>query len=126
MTDINTLALVGRLTGDAEIKRTGSDSAFLVFSIAVNRRVKKGEEWADEASFFDVQYFSKGAERMAEWLTKGKTIALRGELRQHRWEQDGQNRQRVLVVAQDVELLGGPKGSEDTPKGGPAFDGIPF
>ena len=129
MVDINTLALVGRLTKDAELKYTGSDSSFLVFGIAVKRRVKKGDSWEDETSFFDVQFFGKSAENMSKWLTKGKRIALRGELRQNRWEQDGQTHSRVLVVAQDLELLGDAKGgseaAQEAPKG-PGFDGIPF
>ena len=129
MLDINTLALVGRLTKDAELK--GSENPYLVFGIAVNRRVKKGESWEDEASFFDVQFFGKSAENMAKWLTKGKRIALKGELRQNRWEQDGKTHSRVFIVAQDLELLGDAKGgseaAQEAPKG-PGFndDGIPF
>ncbi len=113
--DVNHVVLVGRLTRDAELRYTNSGLAISKFSIAVNRRKRSGEQWEDEASFFDITYFGKAAEAVNQYLGKGKQIAVDGELRQNRWEQDGQARSKVEVVANNVQLLGGSGGG---PSGG--------
>lgn len=108
MRDINIVVLVGRLTRDAELKYTNSGQSICRFSVAVNRNRKQGEQWVDEASFFDVDYWGKGGEAVNQYLTKGKQVAIEGELRQDRWEQDGQSRSKVIVNATNVQLLGSP------------------
>lgn len=109
MADVNHVILIGRCTRDATIKFTSGGMAIGSFSIAVNRRTKKGEQWVEEASFFDVSLFGKSAEGLAQYLTKGKQVAVEGELRQDRWEQDGQPRSKVTIAANNVQLLGGDK-----------------
>jgi single-strand DNA-binding protein len=106
MRDINIVVLVGRLTRDAELKYTNSGQSICRFSVAVNRNRKQGDQWVDEASFFDVDYWGKGGEAVNQYLTKGKQVAIEGELRQDRWEQDGQSRSKVIVNATNVQLLG--------------------
>jgi single-strand DNA-binding protein len=76
------------------------------FSLAVNRSVKQGDEWKDEASFFDIDYWGKAAEAVNRYLVKGQQVGVEGELRQDRWEQDGQPRQKIVINAQNVRLLG--------------------
>lgn len=105
--DINHVVLVGRLTRDAELKYTPSGSAVASMSVAINKRRKNGEQWVDEAHFFDVVLWGKSAEGLAPYLTKGKQIGVDGELRQNRWQQDGQNRSKVEIVANSLQLLGG-------------------
>ena len=107
MADVNHVIIIGRLTKDILLKFTGGGMAIGSFSIAVNRRTKKGEQWVEEASFFDVSLFGKSAEGLSQYLTKGKQVAVEGELRQDRWEQDGQNRSKVYISASNVQLLGG-------------------
>ncbi|OHD12807.1 MAG: single-stranded DNA-binding protein [Spirochaetes bacterium GWB1_48_6] len=104
--DINQVVLIGRLTRDAELKYTAGGMAIGKMSIAVNRRTKKAEQWVDEASFFDVSLFGKQAESLNQYLVKGTQIAIQGELRQDRWEQDGQKRSSVNIAANDIQLLG--------------------
>jgi single-strand DNA-binding protein len=118
MRDVNIVVLVGRLTRDAELKYTNSGQAICRFSVAVNRSRKQGEQWVDEASFFDVDYWGKGGEAVNQYLVKGKQVAVEGELRQDRWEQDGQNRSKVLIAASNVQLLGSSgSGSGSSPAG---------
>lgn len=105
--DLNTVTIIGRLTRDAELKYTAGGLAISRFSIAVNRRKKDGDNWVDEASFFDVTLFGKSAETLNQYLVKGKQIAIKGELHQERWEQDGQSRSKVGIIADSVQLLGG-------------------
>ena len=112
MANLNHVILIGRLTRDSELKYTNSGMAVAKLSIAVNRRKRSGEQWTEEANFFDITVFGKTAENLSQYLVKGKEIAVEGELRQSRWEQDGQPRSRVEVVANNIQLLGGPKGNE--------------
>lgn len=110
MASINSVVLVGNLTRDAEIKYTNSGTAIVKFSLAINRRKKVGESWQDEANFFDINMMGKSAESVHKFLTKGKQVAVQGELRQERWEQDGQSRSKVTVFAFSLQLLGGGSG----------------
>lgn len=107
MTDINNVTLIGRATRDAELKYTTAGTAVLNFSLAVNESRKQGDQWVEEVNFFDVILFGKMAETLKQYLTKGKQVAINGRLQQQRWEQDGQPRSKVVVIANAVQLLGG-------------------
>lgn len=106
--DMNMVALIGRLTRDAEMRFTNGGMAIASFSIAVNKRKKNGDQWEDEAHYFDCTLFGKAAESIEGWLKKGKQVAVQGELRQSRWEQDGQSKSKVEIVANSVQLLASP------------------
>lgn len=108
--DVNMVVLVGRLTRDPEMRYTNTGTALCRVSLAVNRRKRSGDSWSDEVSYFDVSIWGKQAESLNNYLSKGKQIAVQGELRQNRWEQDGQKRSRVEVVANTIQLLGDPSG----------------
>jgi single-strand DNA-binding protein len=110
MADLNHVALIGRLTRDAELKYTSGGQAVCKFSVAVNRRRKNGDQWEDEANFFDIVLWGRQGEALNQYLVKGKMVGLAGELRQDRWQQDGQNRSRVEIVANTIQLLGGGSG----------------
>ena len=108
MADVNRVIEIGHLTRDEELKYTPGGMAIGNISIAVNRRVKKGQEWVDESNYFDVVIFGKQAESLQRFLTKGKQIAVDGFLKQDRWQdQNGANRSRISIVANDIQLLGG-------------------
>ncbi len=116
MADINHVTLIGRLTREAELKYTSGGMAIANLSLAVNRRVKKGEQWTEEVSFFEIVLFGKTAEGLKPYLLKGKQIAVEGELKQERWEKDGQSRSKVVINASNVQLLGG--NEKQTQQGG--------
>ena len=111
MADLNHVVLIGRLTRDAELKYTPGGQAVCKFSIAVNRRRKNGDQWEDEANFFDIVLWGKQGESLNQYLVKGKMVGVDGELRQDRWQQDGQNRSKVEIVATYLQLLGGGPGT---------------
>ncbi len=111
MADLNHVMLIGRLTRDAELKYTQNGFAISNFSIAVNRRRKNGDQWVDEVSYFEINLFGKSAESLKQYLLKGKQVGIDGELRQDRWEQDGQSRSKIVINANNVQLLGGNTGS---------------
>lgn len=109
MSDINRTILVGRLTRDAELKYTNSGLAICTFSIAVNRRVKQGDQWTDEGNFFDITLFGKLGEAIVQYLTKGQQVAVEAHLQQDRWEdkETGKNRTKISIIADNLQLLGG-------------------
>lgn len=107
MADMNKWLGIGRLTRDAELKYTTGGTAVCKFAIAVNAKKKQGDQWIDEASFFDCVLYGKQGEAINQYMTKGKQIAVEGRLHQNRWEQDGQSRSKVEINADNVQLLGG-------------------
>ena len=133
MADVNHVVLIGRLTRDVgsderSFAYTANGQARANVSIAINRRVKQGEQWVDEANFFDITIWGKQAESLRPYLTKGKQIAVEGSLRQDRWEKDGQKFNRVSIVANNVQLLGGKSdGGQQQQSGGytPRFSQAP-
>ena len=129
MTDINSVVLVGRITKDVgsderSFSYVGNGTAKAVVNIAVNRGVKKGDKWEDEASFFDVVIWGKTAENLKPRLTKGTQITVSGYLKQDRWEKDGQKQSRIQVVADMVEIPNVSKKEAD--KVAEAFGGEAF
>jgi len=118
MADINRVVLVGRLTRDAELKYTATGQAVCKFSVAVNRRRKNGDQWEEEASYFDVVVWGRSGESLNQYLLKGKAVGIDGELRQDRWQQDGQNRSKVEIVASNIQLLSGGGGGQGGSGGG--------
>lgn len=129
MTDINHVVLVGRLTRDLDVSDprsfgyVGNGQARANVSVAVNRSVKKNEQWTDEANYFDVVIWGKTAENLKPYLTKGKQIAVDGFLKQDRWEKDGKTFSRVVIHANSVQLLSNGKadGAQNSNGGAPRF-----
>ena len=112
MTDLNHVIEIGRLTRDISERDFGyttGGTARLNLNIAVNRSVKKNGAWTDSVSFFDVTVWGKTAENIKAYLHKGKQIAVDGYLDQQRWEKDGVKYSKVVIIADNVQLLGGNK-----------------
>jgi single-strand DNA-binding protein len=114
MTDVNSVILIGRLTRDMETIYLTTGTMIGNVSLAVNRSVKKGDEWKDEVSYFDITIWGKQAEGLQKYLVKGKQIGIEGELIQERWEKDGQQHSRVKITAHKVQLLSDPRNSGTT------------
>ena len=133
MADINRVTLVGRLVRDADVKVTQGGMQITKFGLAINRRRKQGDQWIDEASFFDVVIFGRMGEAVSRYLTKGKQVGVDGELVQNRWEQDGQTRSKVEIFCNNIQLLGGrgdgggsPGSGSGASSGGSRSGGEPF
>jgi single-strand DNA-binding protein len=86
--------------------------AICEFSLAINNRRKQGDDWVDEANFFDVTVFGRQGEAIQRYLTKGKQVGIDGRLKQDRWQdkETGQNRSKINIIADNVMLLGGGEG----------------
>ena len=108
MTDVNSVVLVGNVVREPDLKYMQNGTAIAVVSIAVNRAKKNPDgTWGDEASFFDVTLFGKTAENLKQYLVKCQKIAVQGSLKQDRWQdQQGNNKSKVGVIADNVQLVG--------------------
>lgn len=103
---INSATISGNLTKDAELRTAASGMAVLKFRVAVNERVKEGEEWKDKAYFFSATMFGKRAEAIAPYMLKGTKVAISGKLRIDEWEQrDGSKRTDVGIIVDDVDIM---------------------
>jgi single-strand DNA-binding protein len=114
MASFNHVLLVGNLTRDVELKYLQSGTAVADIGMAVNDRVKRGDEWVDEATFVDVTLFGKTAEVAGEYLGKGASVLISGRLKLDQWEKDGQKRSKLKVIGDKLQMLGGkPKNEYD-------------
>lgn len=117
--DLNSVNLVGRLTRDAELKSLTSTTV-CTFSLAVNRNTKLQDgSWGSEVSFFDVELYGRLGEAIHSYLRKGKQVAVEGRLQQNRWEQEGQKKSRILIIANNLQLLGASDDQSRYPPGKP-------
>jgi len=107
---INQVILMGRLTRDPELRTTPSGKNVCSFSLAVDRAF--GQD--DSADFFDITAWDKLGELVNQYLSKGRRCLVQGRLSYRSWEQDGQKRSKVEVIATDVTFLDGPAGDSDT------------
>jgi single-strand DNA-binding protein len=110
MASLNQVTLIGNLTRDVEIRQIGNGTSVAEIGLAVNYRVKKGDEWVEEPCFVDVTVWGKTAEYASEYLSKGSSVSVEGRLKLDSWEQDdGQKRSKLKVVAERLQGLGAPK-----------------
>ena len=107
MASFNHVILMGNLTRDVELRKTPQGTSVTDISLAVNDRVKSGEQWVDEVSFFDITLWGRLAEVAKEYLVKGNPVLISGKLKQESWEKDGQKRSKVKVIASELKLIGG-------------------
>ena len=144
MVSINRVVLVGNLTKDPELRHTPSGTAVCNLRLAVNtRRKDETGQWTDKPNYFDITVWGNQGERCAQYLAKGRPVAVDGRLEWREWETpEGSKRQAVEVVADSVQFLGSrgegdgsgggyiPATASTTPAGdfptSPTDDDIPF
>ena len=114
-TNINRVVLTGNLTRDPELRSTGGGTSVCELRVAVNSRRKDGStgEWVDKPNYFDVTVWGAQGENCAQYLAKGRPVAVQGRLDWREWEaQDGSKRQAVEIIADSVQFLGSRQDSE--------------
>lgn len=99
---MNSVILIGRLARDPELRFTASGKAVATFSLAVNRPFSREKE----ADFFNIVVWGKTAENCANYIAKGRLVAVEGRLQSRSYEtQTGEKRYVTEVVANTVEFL---------------------
>jgi single-strand DNA-binding protein len=111
---VNVVTLIGNLATDVEMREVGPDKKVASFVLAIDRASHEGG-----ADFVSVSARDRQAELCAEYLGKGRRVAVDGRLKSRSWEEDGKRRSAIEVVARRVEFLGGgPRRDEEDDAGG--------
>jgi len=114
---MNIVTLIGNLATDVDLREVGPDKKVASFLLAVDRPTRDGG-----ADFVSVSAWDRQAELCAEYLGKGRRVAVDGRLKSRSWEEEGKKRTAVEVVARRIEFLGGgPRSGE-----GAGGEVIPF
>lgn len=113
MASLNKVFLIGNLTKDPEVRYTPSGKAVGDLRMAINRKFKTpdGQE-RDETCFVGVVVWGRQAETCGEYLRKGAPVMVEGRLQYEEWEKDGKKNNRLRVVAERVQFMGGPRTGE--------------
>ena len=108
---MNTATIVGRAGQDAEIKYFESGKVKTTFSLAVDKWDSKTKE--NVTDWFNIEVWDKQAEFAGEYIKKGRLVAIDGRISISKWtDQSGDERERFLVVANNVRLLGSKRDAE--------------
>ena len=124
-TDLNIVALVGRLTRPCDMRYSANGNAVCSFSIAVNKRVKNPDgNWGDKANFFECTYFGKAAEGVSKYLVQGQQVSINGSLDQNTWtdQSSGQKRSKVVVIVNSLSLVGSSPNANSNNNSRQAYD----
>ena len=111
--NVNVVVVTGNLTRDPELRHTGGGTAVCDLRVAVNsRRKDQSGNWVDKPNYFDVTVWGAQGENCAQYLSKGRPVAIEGRLDWREWEaKDGGKRQAVQIIANTVQFLGSRDGS---------------
>jgi single-strand DNA-binding protein len=107
--NINRVVLTGNLTRDPELRSiSSSGTSVCKLGIAVNTRRKGSDgQWEEKPNYFRVTVFGRQAESCANYLKKGRPVAIDGRLEWSSWENEGQKRESIDIIADSVQFLGG-------------------
>ena len=128
---LNQVTLMGNLTRDPELRQTPTGQNVTSFSLALNRSYKdQSGAWQEATDYIDITSWGPLAERVAQYLSKGRRCLVQGRLQSRSWEQDGVKRNKVEVLASDVTFLDarsdgaeqGESGSQSS-QGGSSYSG---
>ncbi|HVW45846.1 MAG TPA: single-stranded DNA-binding protein [Solirubrobacterales bacterium] len=107
--NVNVVVITGNLTKDPELRSTGGGTSVCEMRVAVNsRRKDQSGQWVDKPNYFDVVVFGAQGENCANYLSRGRPVAVEGRLDWREWEakEGGGKRQAVQIIANSVQFLG--------------------
>jgi single-strand DNA-binding protein len=108
MQNINSVVITGNLTRDPELRNTNGGTSVANLRVAVNGRRKNGNgEWVDKPNYFNVTVWGAQGESCAEYLAKGRQVAVEGRLDLRERDTDDGHREYIGIVAETVQFLGG-------------------
>ena len=110
---LNHITIMGRLTRDPELRRTGSGVAVASFTVAVDRDFGKNESGERETDFIDCVAWRQTGEFVSKYFTKGSMAVVSGRLQIRGWtDKDGNKRRSAEVVADNVYFGESKRGNE--------------
>ena len=112
-TNINRVVLTGNLTSDPELRSLPSGTSVCKLRVACNTRRKDGAtgEWVDKPNYFDVTIWGRQGENAAQYLSKGRPVAIDGRLEWREFQdKEGNKRQAIDIIADNVQFLSSPEG----------------
>jgi single-strand DNA-binding protein len=114
-TNINRVVLTGNLTRDPELRSIPSGTSVCSLRLASNTRRKDASgNWVEKPNFFDVTVWGAQGENCAQYLSKGRPVAVDGRLEWREWEdQNGNKRQSIDIIADSVQFLGSREGNDN-------------
>jgi single-strand DNA-binding protein len=116
---LNQVIVMGNLTRDPELRQTPSGQNVCSFSLALNRSYKdQAGEWQEATDYIDIVAWGPLGERVSQYLHKGSRTLVQGRLQSRSWEQEGQKRSKVEVLASDVTFLDGRSEGAENGNGG--------
>lgn len=118
MANFNKVMLMGNVTRDIELRYTPKGTAVADITIATNRiRTSDSGEKVEDVTFVDVTLWGRTAEIAHQYAGKGKPLFIEGRLQQDKWvdKDTGQNRTKLKVVAENIQLMGSPGGGGGNP-----------
>jgi single-strand DNA-binding protein len=118
---VNVVVITGNLTKDPELRSTNGGMSVCEMRVAVNsRRKDQSGQWVDKPNYFDVVVFGAQGENCANYLTRGRPLAVEGRLDWREWEakEGGGKRQAVQIIANSVQFLGSRDGGGNGNGGG--------
>lgn len=121
MASYNKVLLMGNLTRDIELRHLPSGDAVATIGLAVNNKWRdKAGELREEVTFVDCEAFSRTAETMSKYLSKGKPVFVEGRLKLDQWQdkQSGENRYKLKVVIENFQFIDSKGGAEGGSGGG--------
>ena len=121
---LNHITIMGRLTRDPELRRTGSGIAVASFTVAVDRDFGNRDGGERETDFIDCVAWRQTGEFVSMYFTKGSMIVVSGRLQIRNWnDKEGNKRRTAEVVADNVYFGESKRSSENSSYGGNAYGG---
>jgi len=134
MAGVNKVFLIGRLGADPEMRYTADGTAVCKFSLATSRKYtgKDGQK-VEKTEWHRIVVWRKLAEICGQYLAKGKQVMIEGRIEYGSYEKDGVKHYTTDIVAENMQMLGGPGDRVQEPEppfappeGGVPEDDIPF
>ena len=129
MASYNRVVLVGNLTRDPEVRYTQSATAVCEIGLAMNRKWfnKEKQQQEEETTFVDVTLWGKPAEIAGQYLVKGSSVLIEGRLQLDQWKDQatGDNRSKLKVVGETMQMLGSRPSGQQQAQQQPPQDQMP-